>query len=265
MSSSVWSYPPVIDPAAVRGASEIGTVTSYDQGMDAYVVLHFKGSRVTVLGAGADEDSAEEIAHRHGLGYVWRPWERQEDLGRRIRIAMGSSETQTITKVPLASEWPIIVMNDPEVALTWNGSTDPAADLRGFDSSKLATLGYATDNLNDKAWSAESKVAPPTFAQMIELTRKLRPAPMQRDKIRCGSGEAWRWMGRALDGAALYPSETTLPDSVAARVMGIDVVLDPNMPPDMIRFGSKLFMIRGNEMLSLDLDQLPMLDNFPHH
>jgi hypothetical protein len=71
------------------------------QGMDVYVVLHFKGMRATVLGAATDRDGARVIADRHAGG-KWKAWERQEALGRDIRSADMTNEDQTITRVPLA-------------------------------------------------------------------------------------------------------------------------------------------------------------------
>jgi hypothetical protein len=51
---------------------------------------------------------------------------------------------------------------------------------------------------------------------------------------------------------ATYPSKEALPDSIMAQIMGIDVVLDPNLLPNMMKFGDKTYVISGDLLVAID-------------
>lgn len=221
--------------------------------MDIYVLVE-DGK---VLGAGSDLATAMDIVDRRDQN-AWTTWHPFTDSWeRKHRRPAGHRQPvcQQIVRVPLAG------------ATAWDGSSDPLTDMRAFSGERLATIGYARVPLADGAepiinTRMTGEPDPPSWTQMCELVNRLRPAPMQRDKVRCGSGDAWRWVQRGLDGVAPYPAGQASPDSVAARIWGIDVVLDPNMPPDMIRFGTKVFVINGDVVREIDMDQLsiPLAD-----
>jgi hypothetical protein len=83
--------------------------TSYDQGMDIYVVLNIWKERTSVAGAATDRSDAEALADRLGGPYPWGEWwSANPDSGtreRRARWADGSphpDHRQEIVEVPLA-------------------------------------------------------------------------------------------------------------------------------------------------------------------
>lgn len=79
--------------------------------------------------------------------------------------------------------------------------------------------------------------------RMVKAMNALTGLPPHPGKMRCGSGEVWDWLRRGLDQMATYPSEKALPDSVVAGLAGIDVVLDPDLPPNVIKFATKAYVV----------------------
>lgn len=203
--------------------------------MDAYVVV--EDGRI--LGAGASLEDAQQIADRRGEN-EWLDWSETPRGWSRDHRLVGVGPIgaiQQIVRVPLA------------------GYTETAFPL-GEDTSRLLERDRAehaaVQRYTDLVIGLQLQNHPPGPAEMRALLSQLKPGP----KLRCGSGEAWRWLERGLDAMASFPAQSPLPTSVAARVCGVDVVLDPNMPPNMIRFGPKLFMVDGAVVREIDLDQL---------
>jgi hypothetical protein len=224
-------YPPDNDPAAVRGTPEkSGTVTSYDQGMDVYVVT----MNGTVIGAGASLQDAHTIADREAVGLVrWRPWARDGGTGSWSRS--GAHAVQVITCVPLA------------------GGAVPDFPL-GPDTLKMMERDRAVHRSFERAGelyrdliTTQQRYAPPSVQEMIQLIQRAKQAaPINTGPMRAGSGEAWEWLRRGLDQMPVYPSEKALPDSVIAQVIGVDIVLDPGLPTNVLRLGDKVFIIDGD-------------------
>lgn len=212
--------------------------------MDIYVVLHFKGNRPTVIGAATDRDGATTIADRHAHG-AWGPWERQPALGRDIRSAASANEDQTITQVPLAG------FDDGALALMLGTEVIPASAVRRSEGELVNEL------VMRQAKSA------PTLEQMADVMRTISAMPKPPGRLRCGNGAAWDWLRRGLDQMASYSAEKALPDSIAARVLGIDVVLDPNLPPDVMKLGDKTFVIDGESVLAFDDAALGPMRPYP--
>jgi hypothetical protein len=97
----------------------------------------------TVIGAAVERADAERIAERaetddHRLA-SWAPWKEEVSPSegfctwhRDALMADGTTHAslyQEIVCVPLASGHPIIVMDDREVALTWNGRTGGRSEI----------------------------------------------------------------------------------------------------------------------------------------
>jgi hypothetical protein len=95
--------------------------TSYDQGMDVYVVLNIWKERSSVAGAGARSEDAEVIADRLGGNHRWTDWRDEPTPGQRSRRALwadGSTHpdhTQEIVRVPLAGGTPVSVIARTEI------------------------------------------------------------------------------------------------------------------------------------------------------
>lgn len=101
--------------------------------MDVYVVSDcWVNDAADVLGAGVSVEDAKAIADRSDPSRTfgaasWAPWEEDSyRTGWRRDALTADGEIhntlfQEIVSVPLASAHPIIVMDDPKVALTWSG------------------------------------------------------------------------------------------------------------------------------------------------
>lgn len=216
--------------------------------MDVYVAL-LNG---VVIGAGADLASAQEIAERNrgSLGYRpdWEPWQHTVDSDLWSRRAEGL-QLQKIVKVPLAGY--------TEMAYTLMPDTQKLLER---DRARSAQHERFDRLVNDLAVKAMTEALPPvTMEQLADIAAKLKELPGHPGPIKAGNGPAWDWLRRGLEQMATYPSDQTLPDSVAARVMGIDVILDPDLPPNVVRFDDRILVINGDTVHETTEQQWPSL------
>lgn len=221
--------------------------------MDIYVVSNvWMGNGATVIGAAVDLETVKEIADRQPdqpeMRGRWAPWLESLKDGSLVcfRSALHADGSlhrhlvQHVVRVPLAgcSEW---VMSR----------------LDAF--SRIDT--EALDHLNN---DRPMDVAPPvTLEQMTEVMRTISAMPKPPGKLRCGNGAAWDWLRRGLDQMATYPAKEALPDSIAAQILGFDVVLDPNLPPNVMKLGNKMFVVNGDSVLSIDEAVLDVMRPYP--
>lgn len=223
--------------------------------MDVYVAL-LNG---VVIGAGADLASAQEIAERNrgSLGYRpdWEPWQHTVDSDLWSRRAEGL-QLQKIVKVPLAGYVEEVPIEQGPFKQAWDGSNDPIADMRSAEGESLTKLGYNDLAIGD--WR-RGEAPPVTMDQLVEITAKMKNPPNHPGPIKAGNGPAWDWLRRGLEQMATYPSGQTLPDSVAARMMGIDVILDPDLPPNVVRFGDRIWVINGDAVYETTEQRWPSL------
>ena len=87
------------------------------------------------------------------------------------------------------------------------------------------------------------------IGDMLATVAKIQPLGQlpASDKVRVGGGEAWEWMSAAIDRECPRRAEQALPYGVAARMYGLDVVLDPNIPGNQIRIGSTVYLIAPDQ------------------
>lgn len=225
--------------------------------MDVYVVSScWWRDGATVIGAAVERRGAEAIADRaetddHRLA-SWAPWKEEvlpingQTWRRDALMADGTTHSslyQEIVCVPLAG-----------VVDTGDVSPGLAAAIR--EEAMMRPVFYPTGTqgyLDRIVTDPPAVVAPPvTRDRMVEVMEWVSAMPKPPGRLRVGKGEAWNWMQRAIDNAARRPAGPSLPDSIAARIMGIDIVLDPELPPNMMKLGPRTYAVDGDRVFAID-------------
>jgi len=209
-----------------------------------YVVLSLWKERASVVGVGADLASAEEIADRLGVPYLWGDWWISVNpdsgiRGRGARWADGSlhpDHQQKIVRVPLAGM--VKVPPPGEVVYETGGIIDVPLGMDRIIGSASAP------NVTPQP------AIPPglTVDRLKQVIAELHGNRGVIDEARVGDGPAWEWLKAGLDRLTTYPSAAPMPDSrAAAMIWGIPIRLDPNMPKDEIHMGDTVFIVGSEE------------------
>lgn len=228
--------------------------------MDIYVVSDvWWRDGATVIGAGASLADAEAIADRrdrYGESPAfgsWDDWVADNDrpgVGRRDALltdgTVHPSLSQEIVCVPLAG-------------MVETGVLPPRLAGAVRDAAMRIPVDYEITTQDPQ---------PPArigLDRMQDLMTQLAKAPKPPGRLRVGNGAAWDYVQRALDRMTLYPADKALPGSIVARMMGIDIVLDPDLPPDTMRLGSKVYVISGDRMVAMDEHLLDLMQPLGRH
>lgn len=213
-----------------------------------------------MIGAAVDRGDAEAIADRPeaegGRAGTWAPW-REEALltsgprkwRRDALMADGTTYVslyQEIVCVPLAG---MVTAGDVSPKL--------AAAIREEAMMRPVVHLKDAEPLHEqivKEWPTSSAAPPVTRDRMLRAMERIKARPKTPGPLRVGGGAAWDYVQRAIDQSrpmAAHP-DLPLPDSVAARVMGVDIVLDRDLPANVIRFGAKNYVVSGDHVLEFN-------------
>lgn len=203
--------------------------------MDIYVVSNVWREQATIVGAAADLATARAIADRHQRTVMgdfhapgmWKDWEDRD--GVKTRKSLIWRARQEIVTLPLAG-----FVEDAPIGRT------PYSDWSG--AGIVPTIQAVIPEMPK----------PPTLDEMKTIMDRLREVG-HLGPMRVGKGEAWDWLRRGLDQMATYPSEKAMPDSVVAQIWGIDALLDPDLPPNVIRLGDRVYVISEQDEVIYEL------------
>jgi hypothetical protein len=239
--------------------------TSYDQGMDVYVVSNcWWREGQTVIGASTDEAGAIEIADRaeHLKDEVppaagWKDWERGAE-GTLRRDALNPDGTthasleQEIVCVPLAGS-------------VFPETHDPLAGLRRIRPIDDRPMAHRmTESGPDLHALSNSLGYPAALDALISNFLKAQAASRQALEFaasgtaRVGSGAAQEYMQHVVDMIPI-PDRGPSWKIDGSFVAGIRVVIDETVPPDEIRIGSVTYVI-GTEANGIGAGQMVRVD-----
>lgn len=247
--------------------------------MDVYVVSKIWNDRGegVVLGAGASMEDASTVADRFPADpFTWGEWISDPGSGvrskrwvRRDGVREGGQE---IVCVPLAGYTGSLLAE----GLTTEGLT---ADLRRVRGTDLVRLGYvappwAEEMINISSWAAvaaraANAAAGATREALVDAIRLVdeawtrnREAGVRADEIRIGTGPAKRYLERMAERFSSAARGTLLTDT---SIMGLPIVIDPAMPPELIRIGGVAYLIdvpEPGQMLRLGDEVVRILDTY---
>jgi hypothetical protein len=159
----------------------------------------------------------------------------------------------------------------PKESTAWAGG-DPIADLRKTHGEALAGLGYgreveqikqAIDILSWRPPSGQATVTYPWADERHDIISAWRHAIIARERattMRVGTGAAKEWLETAMD--RLSGGKTYSAASAASSLMGLSIMLDPDIPPDNVRVGDMVYVICTPEPGRMVIINKAELDRF---
>lgn len=198
----------------------------------------------TFIGAAMDRTGAEQIADRHDENdsrvATWEPWEADSvtkdplTWRREALLADGTvhpSLYQEIVCMPLAVpvDKSVTVLNTPLAMASWS--------MVGLTPDPPFTLSPPMPPSEE----ARDVIAMTIKALADNRAIGFRPQP---EDVRVGNGPAEAFIRRAADRILAAGNPPDQPWKVDGGLMaGLRIVVDPNIPPNMIRIGEVAYLI----------------------